>query len=367
MSESRTTTRRDLVRAGAVLIALTVLTAVLAFAAVNRAQRAADTVHDDTVPALLEVYAARGALIEADRAVMTSFHPGAVRLSGPGDEYRDQIAIASQNLTEAATHDVGDDSTERTLSLVNSLLTSYTGAIEQAAASFRHDADSALWTSDLWTASQLLHAGDGALALLDEVIEAQVDKLDQQVDAGTDSELGALVWLAPAVLLIVLLVGTQVWLRRRFRRTVNLGLAVATLLVAGMGTLSALVFDTSDHLHTTRDMVHRMTVTWGQSMAAEDMQGQRELAELIDRLCHALAGDCGSTVQRVVTTARSSDPAGSRTDQLTEGASGIEDQAGAATEHRTSLALIPIVATVAAVAIGLGLYQRFDEYRFRSR
>jgi hypothetical protein len=262
---------------------------------------------------------------------------------------------------------VGDDSTERTLSLVNSLLTSYTSAIEQAAASFRHDEDSALWTSDLWAASQLLHADDGALVLLDDVLDAQVGKLDQQVDAGTDSALGALVWVLPAVLLLVLLGGTQVWLRRRFRRTVNIGLALATLFVAGMGVAAALVFDTGDHLHTTRDMVHRMTDTWERSMTAEDRQGQQELAELVDRVCHAEAGECGSTVREVVVDARSSGPVGSRTDQLTDGASGIEDQAGAATGKGMTLTVIPAAAALSAVAIGVGLYPRFNEYRFRSR
>jgi hypothetical protein len=367
VSGARTTTRRDLLRTAAVLVLLVVLTAVLAFVATDRAQRTADGVRDATVPAMVEVSAARGALVEADLAAVTSFRTGAVRLSGPGDAYREQIAIASQNLTQAATHDLGDSTTGHTLSLVNSLLTSYASAIEQAAASFRDNEHTALWAGDLWEASRLLHAGDGALALLDDLLDAQVSKLNAQVDSGTGDVLDALAWLVPSGLLLALLFGAQMWMGRRFRRMVNPGLAVATLLVVGLVIASALVFDTGGRLRATRDAAHEQTATWQRRMAARDAQGQQALFALIEGQCGIRAGECGSTVQRVVTAARPAGPVDTKADQLTDGSANIEALAGASTDNGVSLALIPITAVLAVLAAGAGLYPRFDEYRFRSR
>jgi hypothetical protein len=365
----RTTTRRDLQRFAAALVVLTVLTAAFALAAFDRAQRTADTVRADTAPAVVEVSAARAALVEADRAAVTSFSTGAVRLSGPGDEYRDQIAIASQHLTRAAAHDIGEGSAPQTLELVNALLAAYSSSIEQAAASFGQNERTPLWAGDLWTASQLLHADDGVLALLDDLREAQVRKLDSEVDSGANTVLITLSWLIPGVALLVLLGVTQVYLRRRFHRAINMGVAAATVCVLGLLAVAGLTFDIGSRLAATRDTVHELTDTWHRQLSERETLAQRDLVDVIGTLCRAEDGECGSTVQRVVVAVPAAGPvdADVAEETLIDGASNIDDHAASASRHGGYAFLIPLTAVCAVVLIVIGVSVRMNEYQYRSR
>jgi hypothetical protein len=366
----RTTTRRDLLRFAVALVVLTVLTAALAFAEFDRAQRTADTVRADTAPAVVEVSAARGALVEADRAAVASFSTGAVRLSGPGDEYRDQIAIASQHLTRAAAHDIGDGSAPQRLELVNALLAAYSSSIEQAAASFRHNENTPLWASDLWTASRLLHANGGALAQLDGLRDGQVSKLDSEIGSVADVVvLASLSWLVPGIALLLLLVAAQIYLRRRFRRWLNAGLAAATLCVLGMLAVAGFTFDIGSRLDATRDTVHELTDRWDRQVSDRETLTQQRLADLIDTQCRAEAGECGSTVQQVVEAVRSMDPIDDDAvqDTLIDGASSIDVDIAAASRYGGYVALIPLSAAAAIALIAAGIYARIEEYQYRSR
>jgi hypothetical protein len=365
----RTTTRRDLLRLAFALVVLTVLTAVCALAAFERAQRTADTVRADTAPAVVEVSAARGALVEADLAAVTSFSTGAVRLSGPGDEYRDQIAIASQHLTRAAAHDIGDGSAPQRLELVNALLAAYSSSIEQAAASFRNNENTPLWTSDLWTASRLLHADGGALAQLDGLRDTQIGKLDSEVDAGTNTVLASLTWLVPGIALLVLLGVAQLYLRRRFHRVINAGLAAATLCVLGMLAIAGLTIDIGSRLDTTRDTVHELKDRWHGQVSDRETLAQQTLADLIDTQCRAQAGECGSTVQGVVEDVRSRGPIDAETSQATviDGTSSVDVDAAAASRHGGYGVLIPLTAAAAIALIAVGIYARIVEYQYRSK
>jgi hypothetical protein len=361
----RSTTRRDLVWLAAALVLLTLLTAVFALAAFARAQGTADTVRADSAPAVIAVAAARAALVEADRAAVTSFSTGAVRLSGPGDDYRDQMAIAGQHLTRAAAHDVGDVSGPQTLELVNTLVATYTSSIEQAAASYRSNPDAPLWTSDLWTASRVLHADGGALALLDGLRDAQIRKLDSEVDNAAGSGLIG-PWLGSAILLLAALVLAQVYLHRRFHRTISAGLAVATLCACGLA-VAALTFDTGSRLDTTRDTVHELRTAWDQQVSARDAQAQQILAGLIGERCRADAGDCGSTVQRAIVAVPAA-ATGDSGDKMINGSVQIENGAAeAASGDNGYVVLIPLIALGAFAAIAVGIAPRVAEYRYRAR
>jgi hypothetical protein len=374
MTETRpsTTTRRDLLRLAFALVVLSVLTAVCALAAFDSAQRAADTVRADTVPAVVEVSAAQGALVAADLAAVTSFSTGAVRLSGPGDEYRDQIAIANQHLTRAAAHDIGDGSAPQRLELVNALLAAYSSSIEQAAASFRHNENTPLWSSDLWTASRLLHADGGALAQLDGLRDTQIGKLDSEVDAGANTVLASLTWLVPGIALLGLLIVAQLcYLRRRFHRLINPGLAAATLCVLGMLAVACLTFDIGSRLDTTRDTVQELKDTWHGQASARGTLAQQRLADLIDTRCPAQAGECGSTVEGVVEDVRARGPIDAETiqDTVIDGTSSVDVDAAAAaaTRHGGYGVLIPLTAAAAIALIAVGIQARIVEYRYRSK
>lgn len=362
MTRNRATLRR-LTWLAAALVGLTAVTGMFGYAAVQRAQRAAVDVRDDTVPAIVELAAARGALLHADAAAVESFSSDAVSLSGPGDLYRQQIAIANQNLSEAASHDLRDDN--RRLNLANSLLTEYSSEIEQAVASFRSDAAGSLWVSDLWQASRTLRSDGGVLALLKVLGDDQLAKLDDQT-GGAETVLTALLWLVPGLLLLVSLAYAQVWLWRRFRRAVNAGLVVATVLSAGVVLAAILVFDTGAKLGDTRDAAHRLSVTWQQRLGAADTAGVQALGKLLDDKCDAAAGGCGPTVQLVAVAADAGGPVRNVSDELTGGSADAQDAAVSATGHGLPFALLPWAAVLALLAVGAGLYLRFKEYWYRS-
>lgn len=358
----RTTTRRNLLRVGVTMVLLTVLTACFAWVAFDRVQHTADTVRADIAPALIEVSAARDALVKAEWSAVASFGTGAAQLSGPGDKYRAQIAIASQNLTQAAAHHIGDDNPQ-TFELVNTRLAAYSSSIEQAAASYRQNKTTALWVSDLWTASRLL---DGVLTQLDSLRDTQVEKL-KNLDSGQDTLLSALSWLLPAIALLMLLGVAQVYLRRRFRRTVNVGLALATLCVLGMLALPALAFHTGARIHATRDTVDRQQKgTWNQISELETQRQQR-LAYLIRTQCNIEAGECDRTVQQAVHEASPTGQRDATQDKLINGSSEIDNKATAASRNGGYGVLIPIAAVLVIGLIIFGIYVRFDEYRYRSR
>ncbi|MGH8571363.1 MAG: hypothetical protein ACREX8_02145, partial [Gammaproteobacteria bacterium] len=65
-----TTTLRTLLRNGAALLVLTVVTGGFAWWAFDRAHDTAQTAQNRTVPAIMEVSAARSALIQADHAAI---------------------------------------------------------------------------------------------------------------------------------------------------------------------------------------------------------------------------------------------------------------------------------------------------------
>jgi hypothetical protein len=188
-------------------------------------------------------------------------------------------------------------------------------------------------SSDLWTASRLLHADGGVLVLLDGLRDAQISKLDDEVDSGANPVLSTLSWVLPAIVLLVLLGIAQVYLSRRFRRAINVGLASATLCVLGMLAVTSLTFDIGARLDATRDTVHELRDTWHRQVTARDIRGQQILADLIDTRCAVEAGGCGSTVQQVVGAVRSAGPIDAAQYELTDGSARIGDHAAAASGY----------------------------------
>src|SRR5262249_29876962 len=91
---TRTTPRRR--RAGVLLGAALVMATSLPVC--NGVQGAAEAAGHRTVPAIMAVASAQQALIEADAAAVGSFGAETVQITGPGDSYQTQMAVAGQNL-----------------------------------------------------------------------------------------------------------------------------------------------------------------------------------------------------------------------------------------------------------------------------
>src|SRR6185437_890203 len=196
--------------------------------------RTVETVRINTAPAILEVRAAQEALVNANNAAISTFQSDEVRLSGPGLQHQNQFTFANQSLIQVAEHNVAGPRGSQRIQLLEGLLESYSGSIGQAHAHF----GTALGTADLWYASRLLH--DPILVELDELLEDQTYALNDQIGSSSMTIVTLLIWTVPIVVLFVLLVMTQVYLKRRFRRAVNPLLLLATVVLIGFSIVTSL-------------------------------------------------------------------------------------------------------------------------------
>src|SRR6266496_3825568 len=89
-------TRRLLARLLAALLAVTAVVFASTLLTWTRVHRAAGTVRDRTAPALVELAAARLALVRADVAVIGGLRDAGLPLLGAGEEFQNQLAIAGQ-------------------------------------------------------------------------------------------------------------------------------------------------------------------------------------------------------------------------------------------------------------------------------
>jgi len=230
----------------AATVGLTVLFGVTATVALSRGHATVAAARDRGVPALLGALTAHSALSDADRAAWTSFRSGEVRLIGPGPKYQNDITTAGQNLERLAVLDTTGARGRQLLQAVNGQLVTYQGLVEQADATYRQGTRQLGYTY-LTYGSTLLHGPGGLLAQLDQIATLNQDELDH----GRTS-----VWVGPGVpvavaaaatALLACLIWAQIHLARAFRRTVNLALLLASVLVAGLT-----VWDVSATVHRDR-------------------------------------------------------------------------------------------------------------------
>ncbi|MDH6576178.1 hypothetical protein [Kitasatospora sp. MAP5-34] len=183
-------------------------------------------------PAAVDTARAAYYLADADRVAAESMLSGTVRLGGPGQRYQDDLKTAHQALEQAAEHDATGTAGSGQLQAVEGLLVEYTSLVEQAHA---NAGQGVLGAAYLTYASGLLHTpGDGILTRIEQLRQAE-----RQVAA----ERGRSVWLAPGVLFgvlapavvaLALLVGTQRFLRRHFKRRLSPALLAGSVLLVGL-------------------------------------------------------------------------------------------------------------------------------------
>jgi hypothetical protein len=322
----------------------------------------AERVRTHSVPSIMHIMAARAALVEADEAAVGGFRAGAVGLTGPGERYQNQIAVAGQSLTQLAVDSIAGAGVSQTIQLVQGLLAAYNGLIGQADAHYRQDPASVLAGADLWYASRLLHMPDGGiLAQLDGLLETERRALAGQLTAGRMAPGWALTWVLPGLVLLVLLVATQVFLSRRFRRTFNLPLLGATVaalaLAAGMSSDVA----ARGELTATRDAGTALVGVWQARIAAVDHRGQQMLREVVLKSCAPATG-CGETVDRFAVAPGGNGGVPGEA-LLTAHIKDVDEHAAAAADTAGRQWLLVLAALVAMVLVPLGLVPRLNEYR----
>ncbi|WP_431930224.1 hypothetical protein [Micromonospora sp. RP3T] len=353
-------TRRHLVRLRAALLAATALALAGCLAVFLGVARTADAAADRSVPAVLAVYDAQNALLRAHAAAVRNLTVGGVVLGGPGVEYQRDIAGAGQYLTLVAENNAAGDDGTRDIQTVEALLVTYTGLIEQADARYREADLHTLGAVALRDAASLLA---DIMGLLDTLRGKQLAVLDQQVNTGWTDPATALAWLAPLVLLGVLLVLAQTYLSRRFRRTWNLPLLLATAATVGLVLLTSLSLRSAGQLDQARadlQVVH--DVRQGQLREVRADAATR-LAEEVRRECESA---CASVLAAIEQDA--GDASGPRPEPGTaaEAEARTVTRAGRAADSRQVEYVLPVLALGIVVLVLTGFQPRLAEYGYRA-
>jgi hypothetical protein len=358
------TTRSWLWRLLIVLLAAAALALVTSSWVFQGTRATAERVRAHSVPSVMHVMAARAALVQADAAAIQSFQTGEVGLTGPGENYQNQIAVASQSLTQLAADSITGAGASQTIQLVEGMLASYVGLIEQADAHYRQDAGSVLAIADLWSASRLLHMPEGGiLAQLDALHDLESRALAAQVTAGRMAPGWILAWVVAFSLLLALLLVAQALLSGRFRRTFNLPLigatAAALALVGGM----SVDFDARSELAETQDASSSVVRFWRAQTDLVDRHGQGLLKQLVTK--HCPEGGCGETVDRFAAALGPVNGLYSPPDEieLTASIKIVNRHAEAAADTGSAQLLVLLAALLALVLVPVGLFPRIDEYR----
>ncbi|WP_206794371.1 hypothetical protein [Amycolatopsis sp. MtRt-6] len=363
------TTRQTLwwLRLGLVAGSLLVLGTALATFLGVRASIA--EVRERTAPAVLEVSLAKEALVHAHDAAVRAFEHGQAKLTGPSEQYEDEIALASQQLAQVAEHNAAGEQGSQTLRLIEGLLPAYNGFIGRADAHFRQEGGGPLAASDLLSAADLLTAPDnGILARLDTLEAAQRAALDVQLDANWLDPAITVLWALPLVVLLGTLAWTQRFLARRFRRTVNTALLAATAACVLLGTATALLLGIQSGARDSAAVLARTVDARSATTTAVADRTRWTLTQVLAAQCGpGGVVACGDTVAAfaaatpVPPTVPAQPPP--EVDEAALLGPGL-------TEPGWSGVLgygIPVLAAgIGVLAVG-GLQPRLDEYRFRTR
>ena len=217
--------------------ALGVLLSVVGFGAV---QRRADAIDDASAAAgqLIRVQEVRVDVVEADALASTAYLVGGLESRDDRVAYDERIAAASSGLVAAAAAAVGDEAD--LLEQASTDLTTYVGLVEQARSNNRQG-----FPVGAAYQKQARVVAAGIVAHLREVEGSARDRVDSSMERGHLASW-PLVLLTLAVLLAI--VAGSLWLARRWRRLVNVPLAIGglvalLLLTVGVGVNASAISD----------------------------------------------------------------------------------------------------------------------------
>lgn len=272
----RTTPQRLRWLAGLLAVGI-VLVAAASWWRVTLAGRDADALRERRIPAVLALDQVAQALTEADRAASRELASGAFPLTGPGTDYQDAVKTAGQALADARER-LGTSGPEAAqLRAVDGLIIEYTGLVGMA----QSGREGPLAVAGIVYASDLLHApGTGILARVEELRDAELASVRQTRDDYWTSGAAVAPFLGCAGLAVVVLIGGQVFLRRRFRRRLNPQLALATvLLVTLAGWQGVNGMRTRDRIDTAAgDGATRLSMLWDARTNVQRVVGAESLA-----------------------------------------------------------------------------------------
>ena len=413
-----------------VLVTLAVLAGAAAALLTIEQHAVSSSAGEHTATAVMQAYAARQALVDADSQAVQTIPLGA----GPSGQYQDDIAAAAQSLEQVAENNTAGATGTHALQLLEGLLSAYTGLVEQADAHYRMQvsgtgengvgaasengvsAEGGVGVQYLWSASELMHgeiltdgqplkdgtpedlqsAATHCLAarqpnpsdLQDSLADLQC--LEQQELAGQRSSPWVTSWLfagwvVVALAVVIALAVAQRQFSVRLRRLLSSFLTLAAATVIGLGLVTAHVvmsrhaYDAalSGPLATVLDLQDYQT-------AKTDEQGQSALATVIEHACDHCAdpeqlmaeSQAGSDAPVATAAHTALDRAHylAQDPQLAHVPGDITTQQGtydaattaAGAGYLRSLVLIVVLTALLVLLIFLGFRRHLDEYRYQS-
>ncbi len=240
-------------RAASLVTALVaVVLSVIGFGAV---QRRADAIDDAAAAAgqLIRVQEVRVDLVEADALASTAYLVGGLESRDDRVAYDERIAAASAGLVAAATAAVGAEAD--LLAQASTDLTTYVGLVEQARANNRQG-----FPVGAAYQKQARVVAAGIVDHLREVETSARDRVDSSMERG---HLASWPLVLTTLLVLAALVLGSLWLASRWRRLINVpiaigGLIAAALLTFGVSVNAGAISDADDVVEgslTTADLL----------------------------------------------------------------------------------------------------------------
>jgi hypothetical protein len=358
----RSSTPQRLRRLLALILGATAVLWITATVLVQGQRGTVASVRDGSSPAWVDAVEAHAALSDADRAAWQSFRSGEAQLTGPGQQYQNDITTASQDLERLAALEPAGGPGGEQLQTISGQLVTYQGLVEQADAANR--ADIALGTAsnhDLgyayltYASSSMRNPQGGLLASIDQLASLDRQTLGQQF---------ASPWAEPALLLAAAAAGAAVlgsilaargFLARRFRRAISLPLLAAAALACGLLAWMALVTLPADAAFAAAGgtALPRLTTSWKAQIRS------------VDEAAAALRGSRPpGPAERAAAAGQAFATSGGLNVTATEPASGaLAADLASAGDDGGLPAGIPLLAVAIAGLAFLGIKPRLDEYR----
>jgi hypothetical protein len=204
-------------------------------------QDVTQSTRDTASPAYLDAVQAHAELSDADRAAWQSFRSGAAQLTGPGQQYQNDITTAGKALERLAALRSPGSSDSSLLQTISGQLVNYQGLVEQADAENRRDIALGLASKNDLGIAYLTYAGKamrnpqgGLLASVDKLAApGQQALLGQLASPWADPAL-LLAFAVPAVGTIIGIAAGQAFLQRRFKRVISIPLLLAAVAACGL-------------------------------------------------------------------------------------------------------------------------------------
>lgn len=336
-----------------VLVAATLLLWITATILLQGLQGVTQPVRDSTSPAYLDALAARAALSDADRAAWQSFGSGVAQLTGPGQQYQNDIINAGQALERLAALDASDSTDSSLLQTVSGQLVNYEGLVEQADAAYRRDvALGAGSTGDLgfayltYASNAMRDPQGGLLASIGQLADTSHQALGGQMASPWANPALLAAFAVPALVVLAGLVFAQVFLRRRFKRTLSPPLLLACAMVIGLFAwlVTATVHADSAFTAARSTALPKLTGLWQSQTRAVGAEAA------------TLRSSSGGAVSATAPGGLNAAATGQASRVLDADLASAEDTAGLPIG-------IPALAAAIAAAAYLGFRPRLSEYR----